>query len=120
MQLPEELLKYAASDTEHEIRYNQLTLNPEAFNSVRTGLARLENQGLMDDAIHVEGWLDTDASSGVLLAWWKVGETHVMGEVDLDVAGEYFEVDFSGLTEEDFSGGELVLLLLRKADGTTH
>lgn len=120
MRFPEEMRNLAASDPGTTIQYNVLTLGESDFQSGRVGLARLDEQDLDGETIHVEGRLDQSIEDGMLLAWWKVDERFVEGDVEIDARGVYFEADFSDRSEQELREGELILLLLRRDDGRTH
>lgn len=113
MELPDDMIKKAASGESNQISYNIVTLDAYKEATCRTGLARLDGQVVIDDAIHVEGWMEKNTEEGMLLAWWNYEDHFVEGSVDRDLESGYFELDFADCTRQELDQGKLIMLVIQ-------
>lgn len=112
MELPDELIKKAASEDTRNISYNVIRWGEDSQTSCRTGLAVLDGIEFSDSTIHVEGWLDKQDRQGRFLAWWNLGDEYIEGALERDPESGYFEIDFVECSREEQNKGKLILFMV--------
>ncbi|NCC25386.1 MAG: hypothetical protein EOM25_09355 [Deltaproteobacteria bacterium] len=110
-ELPRDRLPLAAAG---EAEHSFIVFRPENEKTlIEAGLAILHRLEWRENTIHCTAALNPEAAEGQVFAWWKHGQEMTEGNIFPDpLGGPMVRAEFPDLSEEAFSSGRPVVLLV--------